>query len=227
MDCILCGKCKKSCPAYTVYREELFSPRGKMLLYDEKVDENSVDFKCLFCGNCITNCPFDIDVPITFIFGDSRIELKDVSPTSNILVDTTNRNPSVIEELSKQMEIEFQEVLSVDDGVKSLFCDNNYDEIRAFKTFLESHVESNIYFTERSSYNLAKRIGFTNSFLISDLLDITILELPKNLTSYYKYLSKEEFALLGVDYSNITEKTLIDVDFNFGNNKLSFYLDTL
>src|ERR671915_280396 len=64
-DCVHCGFCLPTCPSYTVFEEEMDSPRGRIVLMrvgneegSEPSDEMRTHFdRCLGCMACVTACP--------------------------------------------------------------------------------------------------------------------------------------------------------------------------
>jgi glycolate oxidase iron-sulfur subunit len=64
-DCVHCGFCLPTCPSYTVFDEEMDSPRGRIVLMrvgneegSEASDEMRVHLdRCLGCMACVTACP--------------------------------------------------------------------------------------------------------------------------------------------------------------------------
>src|SRR3954470_9669736 len=64
-DCVHCGFCLPTCPTYTLWGEEMDSPRGRIVLMKEGLREGSelsptlvthID-RCLGCMACVTACP--------------------------------------------------------------------------------------------------------------------------------------------------------------------------
>ena len=64
-DCVHCGFCLPTCPTYVLWNEEMDSPRGRIVLMDEGLQEGSelsdtmvghFD-NCLGCMACVTACP--------------------------------------------------------------------------------------------------------------------------------------------------------------------------
>ena len=64
-DCVHCGFCLPSCPTYVLWQEEMDSPRGRIVLMGEGLQEGSeltptmarhFD-NCLGCMACVTACP--------------------------------------------------------------------------------------------------------------------------------------------------------------------------
>ena len=64
-DCVHCGFCLPACPTYDVWEEEMDSPRGRIVLMREGLEEGSelsptlvthID-RCLGCMACVTACP--------------------------------------------------------------------------------------------------------------------------------------------------------------------------
>ncbi len=64
-DCVHCGFCLPTCPSYTVFEEEMDSPRGRIVLMrvgNEEGSEASSEMRvhldrCLGCMACVTACP--------------------------------------------------------------------------------------------------------------------------------------------------------------------------
>ena len=64
-DCVHCGFCLPTCPTYSLWGEEMDSPRGRIVLMQEGLEEGSelsaplvqhID-NCLGCMACVTACP--------------------------------------------------------------------------------------------------------------------------------------------------------------------------
>jgi glycolate oxidase iron-sulfur subunit len=64
-DCVHCGFCLPTCPTYTLWNEEMDSPRGRIVLMRSGLEEGSelsaplvthLD-RCLGCMACVTACP--------------------------------------------------------------------------------------------------------------------------------------------------------------------------
>jgi glycolate oxidase iron-sulfur subunit len=64
-DCVHCGFCLPTCPTYTLWREEMDSPRGRIQLMEATLDgtvrlvpEVTEHFdRCLGCMACLSSCP--------------------------------------------------------------------------------------------------------------------------------------------------------------------------
>jgi glycolate oxidase iron-sulfur subunit len=64
-DCVHCGFCLPTCPTYSLWHEEMDSPRGRILLMGaladgsmEMTDDVAEHFdRCLGCMACVTSCP--------------------------------------------------------------------------------------------------------------------------------------------------------------------------
>jgi glycolate oxidase iron-sulfur subunit len=63
-DCVHCGFCLPTCPTYTLWDEEMDSPRGRIVLMDGLVEQDAVSEamvthfdRCLGCMACVTACP--------------------------------------------------------------------------------------------------------------------------------------------------------------------------
>jgi glycolate oxidase iron-sulfur subunit len=66
--CVHCGFCTATCPTYLLLGDELDSPRGRIYLIKEMLEENKpatpqivkhID-RCLSCLSCMTTCPSDV-----------------------------------------------------------------------------------------------------------------------------------------------------------------------
>ncbi len=70
-ECNKCGKCKETCPSYSVFINEAFSPRGRVQISNFFKDGNLSEskalkerlFSCLLCGSCLINCPLQVNIP--------------------------------------------------------------------------------------------------------------------------------------------------------------------
>ncbi len=64
-DCVHCGFCLPTCPTYTLWGEEMDSPRGRIVLMKAGVEEAAELSsamvthwdRCLGCMACVTACP--------------------------------------------------------------------------------------------------------------------------------------------------------------------------
>ncbi len=70
--CARCGKCLPHCPAFQASRQETFSPRGKVALYQAGQLRGKPLSFCLLCGACETVCPNR--VPVTGLILKAREE---------------------------------------------------------------------------------------------------------------------------------------------------------
>ncbi len=64
--CTRCGKCVPLCPSYQVFKEEIFSPRGRIFYLLQDTFHKSFDF-CLMCGICERNCPNEVSFPEAYL----------------------------------------------------------------------------------------------------------------------------------------------------------------
>ena len=62
--CVHCGFCTATCPTYQLLGDELDSPRGRIYLVKNLLEDDAIDSKsvahldrCLTCRSCETTCP--------------------------------------------------------------------------------------------------------------------------------------------------------------------------
>ena len=81
-NCVHCGFCTATCPTYVLLGNELDSPRGRIYLIKEmlendraatKVEVEHID-KCLSCFSCVTTCPSGVDYTHLIDHARSHIE---------------------------------------------------------------------------------------------------------------------------------------------------------
>jgi len=81
-DCVHCGFCLPTCPTYSLWSEEMDSPRGRIVLMKEGLEEGSdlsrtlvthLD-RCLGCMACVTACPSG--VRYDELINDSRAQVE-------------------------------------------------------------------------------------------------------------------------------------------------------
>jgi len=58
-NCIHCGLCKSNCPIFKVVKEEKVSPRGQVLILQDKIFDRIV-YLCNMCRACEEKCPRNI-----------------------------------------------------------------------------------------------------------------------------------------------------------------------
>src|SRR5271154_3836791 len=67
--CVHCGFCTATCPTYVLLGDELDSPRGRIYLIKDMLEQNKpateevvrhVD-RCLSCLSCMTTCPSGVN----------------------------------------------------------------------------------------------------------------------------------------------------------------------
>jgi glycolate oxidase iron-sulfur subunit len=67
--CVHCGFCTATCPTYTLLGDELDSPRGRIYLMKEMLENDAVPTaqvvkhvdRCLSCLSCMTTCPSGVN----------------------------------------------------------------------------------------------------------------------------------------------------------------------
>jgi glycolate oxidase iron-sulfur subunit len=81
-DCVHCGFCLPTCPTYVLWNEEMDSPRGRIVLMDEGLQEGSelsptmaghFD-NCLGCMACVTACPSGVRYDL--LIEDTRAQVE-------------------------------------------------------------------------------------------------------------------------------------------------------
>jgi glycolate oxidase iron-sulfur subunit len=87
-DCVHCGFCLPTCPTYSLWDEEMDSPRGRIVLMKEGLEEGSelsaplvehID-NCLGCMACVTACPSG--VKYDKLIEDTRAQIERNYPRS-------------------------------------------------------------------------------------------------------------------------------------------------
>ena len=93
-DCVHCGFCLPTCPTYTLWGEEMDSPRGRIVLMKEGMREGSelsdvlvthID-RCLGCMACVTACPSGVQYDKLIEDTRAQIERNYSRPLSHRLV---------------------------------------------------------------------------------------------------------------------------------------------
>jgi glycolate oxidase iron-sulfur subunit len=79
--CVHCGFCLATCPTYQVTGSELDSPRGRIYLIKEMLEDKPVSAvtrnhldRCLTCRACETTCPSGVDYHSLLAIGRSEIQ---------------------------------------------------------------------------------------------------------------------------------------------------------
>jgi glycolate oxidase iron-sulfur subunit len=81
-DCVHCGFCLPTCPTYALWSEEMDSPRGRIVLMSEGLQEDSTltdtmvgHFdNCLGCMACVTACPSGVRYDL--LLEDTRAQVE-------------------------------------------------------------------------------------------------------------------------------------------------------
>ena len=85
-DCVHCGFCLPTCPTYVLWNEEMDSPRGRIVLMSEGLQEGSelsdtmvghFD-NCLGCMACVTACPSGVRYDL--LIEDTRQQVERLHP---------------------------------------------------------------------------------------------------------------------------------------------------
>lgn len=64
--CIKCGLCKELCPVIKILREEGYSARGKVIMFENDFFEKIV-YDCTLCKACEKSCPSNLKLCTAFI----------------------------------------------------------------------------------------------------------------------------------------------------------------
>jgi glycolate oxidase iron-sulfur subunit len=87
-NCVHCGFCTATCPTYVLLGDELDSPRGRIYLIKDMLEQDKpateevvrhVD-RCLSCLSCMTTCPSGVNYMHLVDHGRARIEETYVRP---------------------------------------------------------------------------------------------------------------------------------------------------
>src|SRR5690349_18181401 len=87
-DCVHCGFCLPTCPTYVLWGEEMDTPRGRIVLMSEGLQEGSeltatmaghFD-NCLGCMACVTACPSGVRYDL--LIEDTRQQVERLHPRS-------------------------------------------------------------------------------------------------------------------------------------------------
>jgi glycolate oxidase iron-sulfur subunit len=89
--CVHCGFCTATCPTYVLLGDELDSPRGRiylikeMLENDRPADERTVKHidRCLSCLSCMTTCPSGVNYMHLVDHGRAHIERTYIRPAAD------------------------------------------------------------------------------------------------------------------------------------------------
>jgi len=83
--CVHCGFCTATCPTYQLTGDELDSPRGRIYLIKQMLEEQPVSRKtqvhldrCLTCRSCETTCPSGVEYGKLIDLGREWIESKNL-----------------------------------------------------------------------------------------------------------------------------------------------------
>ncbi|MGZ4388277.1 MAG: (Fe-S)-binding protein [Gaiellaceae bacterium] len=93
-DCVHCGFCLPTCPTYTLWHEEMDSPRGRIWLMQSvtdgtlQLDRTVVEHfdRCLGCMACVTACPSGVKYDRLIELTRERVEQEADRPLDQRLV---------------------------------------------------------------------------------------------------------------------------------------------
>ncbi len=92
--CVHCGFCTATCPTYVLLGDELDSPRGRIYLIKDMLENDRdpspdvvkhVD-RCLSCLSCVTTCPSGVDYMHLVDHARARIEQRYTRPLADRLL---------------------------------------------------------------------------------------------------------------------------------------------
>jgi glycolate oxidase iron-sulfur subunit len=86
--CVHCGICTATCPTYTLLGDELDSPRGRIQLIQNMLENDTVPSakvvghidRCLSCLACVSACPSGVNYPRLIDEARAHIERKGTRP---------------------------------------------------------------------------------------------------------------------------------------------------
>ncbi|QEE15309.1 4Fe-4S binding protein [Promethearchaeum syntrophicum] len=110
--CTSCYQCVKACPKNALFKPEI--PKGKKVPRKERVPFFPDPLKCVFCGVCLTLCPFD------------AISMKldgHILNRNNLPLRTGNKIPEI-------EKVKMKKVILVNPEFKNEFWDKIMDRIQ-------------------------------------------------------------------------------------------------
>jgi len=85
--CVHCGFCTATCPTYQILGDELDSPRGRIYLIKEMLENGHASKKtqlhldrCLTCQSCETTCPSGVEYHKLLTIGRKQVDEQNVRP---------------------------------------------------------------------------------------------------------------------------------------------------
>src|SRR5712692_9459694 len=93
-DCVHCGFCLPTCPTYSLWHEEMDSPRGRIWLMQATLD-GTVELnrtvaqhfdRCLGCMACVTSCPSGVQYDRLIELTRERVEQEVPRPLAERLL---------------------------------------------------------------------------------------------------------------------------------------------
>ena len=86
-DCVHCGFCLPTCPTYSLWSEEMDSPRGRIVLMKELAEGNPISDElvmhidqCLGCMSCVSACPSGVQYDLLVNQARAEIETRYTRP---------------------------------------------------------------------------------------------------------------------------------------------------
>src|SRR5487761_1466071 len=90
-DCVHCGFCLPACPTYSLWGEEMDSPRGRIYLVSQLLDGAPLTQaagehfdRCLGCMACMTACPSGVQYDQIIAAAREWTEAADARPSAEV-----------------------------------------------------------------------------------------------------------------------------------------------
>ncbi len=91
--CVHCGFCNATCPTFSIFRDELDSPRGRIYQIKNFVESGTVTEsvqlhldRCLTCLSCTTTCPSGVEYNKLIDIGRELVEQRIERPLPQLIV---------------------------------------------------------------------------------------------------------------------------------------------
>ena len=229
--CINCGICLSECPTYLANQNELYSPRGRLILLQEylikgvhldKTILTEAFDTCLYCGSCENACPLGVKTKEILNFGKKLTNIQRPLLNGAYKISETKHLSILLQEIKC-------EIRNIDDFM---------DRISEKKYLSNEEVVKTLILLQKNiKFKFKKKINTKLIFLISKKFKNDNSELEYYLYSLFGNLF--EFCMvtddtgLGGDnhflyntHPQLTNKILDCKIKNFGNSDLSIVVLT-